>query len=589
MATTLLHIPRFYRKQSDVAVFLVWMTATLLFMPFCAMDKAHKLSAQTPQKNEKTGEKAKVEQPLELPEFVITGVESLDVPGGSKQTPKLPPKLNTNELQRFNPLDKLSFSLLPQAAMPRLNLPMQERNGFLKGEFGMFITPSIDAGYRAVLGNFDLTANAGATFSNGHLRNADFSDIYGQISSSYLAPEKFLFFGGSRTDSYIRARHRSYKFFAMADTSRPTLERTALTISGGVQTVGAFEDWVYDMGVSTDFLGLQTSEFSGRLERENLTNYIFKGHILAKKIIDEWAFGGTINAQTQGFAGAPTFDFLLTPSIVVEFRNTQKTTELLFQGGANITSLASQTILPTATVNAALHLGSGLSLYADAFSGMRMNTPFEIFAVNPYFSVLELQFPIINPSSFGFFWNHTLYDAKLSLRFQPSTHFAFTLGGRSEAHQGAISFLATNRNGEVDIARDTTSIHRVFAEGAFMPDSSNTLTARINANASLSVKFGSVPFLAPLEASLEYRRYWIPTLSTTLTGVYIAERNHGAIFSTLRILPAFVDIRLHAEYHISPQFSVYARATNLLNQPIFIWDGYQERGIFAALGVMFVF
>ena len=540
-----------------------------------------KSDKEKPEKPDKT----KAEHPLELPEFVITGVEALDVPGGAKQSPKLPAKLTTSDLYRFNPLDKISFALLPQTPLPRLSLPAQERSGFLKGEFGMFTTPSIDAGYHAVLGNFDLNANAGATFSNGHLLNADFSDVYGSLKSTYLAPEKFLFFGGSRTDTYLKSRHRAYKFFGARDTLLPVPNRTALTISGGIQTVGAFEGWVYDMGANADFLHLTTEglRFYFPLMENNL---LLNGHILGKKVLGEWAFGGSIDANTQ-FTGSDLrfAGVILSPTVLTEFRNASKTTELKLQGGI-LASPSFSRIYPTGRLNAALHLGSGLALFAHAFSGIRFNSLFSLIAQNPY-STAEV-FSITSPV--GYYVNYFLYDAHLYLRFQPSSQLSFTVGAHSEAHQGAISFVE-NFIGGIGGANDSTSIHRIFAETALLLDSSNTLTARINANFSSSARFGTVPYLAPLEASLEYRRYWLPALSTTLTGLYIGDRTNGGLrgLSERRILPAFADIRLHVEYHFSPQFSIYARGTNLLNQPIFMWDGYRERGIFAALGAMLTF
>lgn len=588
-------------SKKFVAVFLAGITATLFFAPCLSLSQSSNKPETKPEPKSETKpdskpDKAKVEQPLELPEFVITGVESLDVPGGSKQAPKLPQKLTTSDLQRFNPLDKLSFSVLPQASMPRLNLPSQERSGFVKGEFGMFTTPSIDAGYRVVLGNFDLSANAGGIFSNGHLPNADFTDFYGQIASTYLAPEKFLLFGGSRTDTYIKARHRSYKFFGADNISASAIQRGNFTIAGGVQTIGNYEGWVYDMGADIQSLSSQTNEITSLTSIA--VNTVVSGHLLGKKILGEWGIGGSMAAKIVLAGTQGTSQYLLSPTIVAEVRSAAKTFEAEIQGGVQVHSIGTAQgntttlVLPNININTSIHAGSVVSLTLNAFSGVRMNTLLNVVAENPYcpffVSSSTMQqnpvlFPAVQPT-----WS--LYDASLYARFQAHPSFSLTLGGRSAMKQNDIVFGANNRIGEIAVHLDTTSIHRFFAETAFFADSNNTITARFNAQFGSSVKFGAVPYLAPLEASLEYRRFWIPALSTVLTGVYMGERINGSVRSSeSRIIPAFVDLRLNIEYRFSSQFSLYARGANLLNQPVFLWDGYQERGIFAALGAMLTF
>jgi hypothetical protein len=50
-------------------------------------------------------------------------------------------------------------------------------------------------------------------------------------------------------------------------------------------------------------------------------------------------------------------------------------------------------------------------------------------------------------------------------------------------------------------------------------------------------------------------------------------------------LPSFADLRLSATWKIKPSVHLFVRGENLLNQTIFLWDGYQERGIFGTVGV----
>jgi hypothetical protein len=557
----------------NVALALV-VSATLLF------GHAH---AQTspPEKAEKNKpDKTKAVQPLELPEFVITGVESLDVPGGAKQVPKPVPKLTLQQISHFNPLDKQPFTLLPAAPISPTLLAQQEKNGFVQGEFGMFITPSVEAGYRAVFGNFDLNANAGIVLSNGYRPNTDFTDIHADIESSYLAPEKFFFFGGSRTETRIRVRNRNYKFFGADSTAFPESapQRNVLNLEAGVQTVGNFEGWQYDMGASVE------SALLSSVHENTLVN----GHIAAKTSLGAFSLGGKADVQLQGVIVRPFAErYWLAPSILAGYNVSDFS--LSAEVGVHTVSTGFVNILrPSANLKAAFAASSLLTLELSALTGIRPNSFLRALGQNPY----TLSISGGAAANDIYYFETVLYDFSVLMRFHPSQYIGLTVGSELENCDFAMVYGRTNRDGGFAPEYRLTNIVRLFAELDGNITASDNIKARLNARFGGSRVVGiaqnqgtDVPYLSPFDASLQYRRQWLSQLHSIVEGVYVSEQSPG----TGKNLPAYFDLRLKAEYQITNAISVYARGTNLLNQSIFLWQGYQERGIFIAAGFVMTF
>ncbi len=524
-------------------------------------------------------DKTKAEQPLELPEFVITGVESLDVPGGAKQSPKPASKLTQQDIRRFNPLDKQSFSLLPMQSIGRMLLPQQEKDGFVRGEFGMFITPSLEAGYRAVLGNFDLNANAAFTLSNGHRRNADFTDAALNLASTYLAPEKFFFFGGSRTDTRLSVHNRSYKFFGADSATFPETapERSLLRLEADVQTVGSFENWQYDMGAS-----LESALLSG-----SHANTALKGHISAQTTLGALHLGGKTDvALVQSSKGALGEQYRFAPCLLVGYR--ADGFALSAELGAHIVNDgfdgSGTTVRPAAMLQARLAASDVVTLELSGMTGVRPRYLIDALRINPYV-------PIALASALPqYYFERVLYDVTASARVQPTRNIAFTLGGSASRTDAAMLFQPTAVNGEISPLFASTSIIGTFAEAYLQFTENDILTTRINARFGMrfsptgTVEQG-VPYLIPIEGRVVYRRAWLPQLETQVEAVYVGNRTVLASPD----LPAYWDVRLNAEYRITQSISVYARGTNLLNQQITLWQRYQERGIFIALGFVITF
>jgi len=559
---------------------------------------AQTTSTKPSEKSDKTDKNK--EQPLELPEFVITGVEAIDVPGGTKQRPAPTPRLSAEELNRLNPLEKQTLKMLPPPRLPELALAKQAFQGFVRGEFGMFLTPSLEAGYHAVWNDFDLYARVASVGSAGHLPNADFLNVSAEVQSSYIAADKFFFFGGSKTDSHLRFRAQQYQFFGEDITSGNSLYRAVTSVGGGLQTHGTFESLAYSMGASFDHLGLGLQWFDGV---SIATQSLARGNLLLKTPLDAtkqlWLGGRTaIDLQVLSLPSATLYFWETTAQ--AEYSTPQASSSsdaasLRVTAELGVQVLRSQPRPEEATnsteflanINAELRASPLLTVRGGFRTGSVPNSYHTMLHDNPY----------LHERAFVQY-SRSLYDIRLQAFIHPSSALTFALGGRLHSVERYRAFSTAR-----DIALRGIGFGVLYMNAVLTSVDAELLwllsrTDRLSINAVYTDATPGtprqgvrqpdvVPYIAPLHCALDYERWWTDSFSTTLGVLYVGER-WGSAFEGV-VLPSFVNLRLGAHYGFSERLSAFVRSENLLNQRIVLWQGYQERGVFVSVGATFKF
>jgi hypothetical protein len=587
------------------------------------------LSAQT--KDTAKQERAK---PLELPEFVIEGKAELDIPGGSKRSPRMQPKLSPEQLERYNGIEKTPPRLATIVALPETSLPEQEYNGFVRGSIGMFFTPQVDAGMRFTPGDFHLNLIGGATYSQGHRTNADFMRGYAEISSRYTAPKKFFFFGGSVTESWIKFRTQSYKLFAVGDSAP---QRTWTDISAGIATSGSYENIHFEMGTSVQgmMIAQDTSNLptrSGQILRTTgqQTAWLLKGHLGANTLIaPDTRLGLRMNAllQTAQWRLPLSWQPSLFPFTSIAVNETHPLIEALAtfsvqKDGYSIDASAGyqfirdsryltqerlglagelpSTSYITMNLSGEVRFSPLVSLRIRAHRGAEHTMQTDIMQANPYSSLADAG------------WVASIVNINLQsdLVLHPSRTLDITMGGGYKTYQqyafpGANSIIiagspstppATFQTGEFStrfVLQPTILQIRTSLLWKFSPDDAFS-TSLLYQKSSVPTITSSpaLPFLPDITVNADYRREWSDQFSTMVSFQYISERagtapllTQNPINISLLQLPSFADLRLSATWKLKPSVHLFVRGENLLNQTIFLWDGYQERGIFGTVGV----
>jgi hypothetical protein len=104
-------------------------------------------------------------------------------------------------------------------------------------------------------------------------------------------------------------------------------------------------------------------------------------------------------------------------------------------------------------------------------------------------------------------------------------------------------------------------------------------------NSQLSDFEGSVPLLPSIKAGVTWDMKWNNDIQSVFSAEYIGERSIDKK-STIS-LPAYVMVNLQCNYALPYNMKGYIRLDNILNSKVYLWNGFQERGIFIALGLKY--
>ncbi len=503
------------------------------------------------------------DDPVELPMVVIEGTEKISVPGGVKKIPAIEVRLSQNELNALNSLEKYPPSLLPAHALPTLqSTPTTAYNGFVRGQFGMYITPDIQAGYRTAFSGFDIYARGGIELSDGHVDNSSYSKGFAHISAGYLAPEKYWLFGGSKTDSYFRYAGKSYNLYA--DSLAP--ERSVREFDLGLTVRGTYEGFGYSAGAGIDNMVMTQ-------DRDVSHSSLF-GYLAVNQLWSGVRIGGrlALNFRTLRGTGynfieaAATGEYLSGPLLLAA--------EAGVQTGANTTDETQ--LAPLLRGRAELRIDNNLTLRGRFGVGLQDRSYRSFLQQNPYIDdSSDVRYASVMPELGGYILYH------------PSVRLLLSGGVTVRMLQDMPVFLSTGRS-TFRLDYLDASVLEASGEATIALDSTNKLVGSlILRSASLSDSSGAVPYIAPVELGAEYERLWTPEFSTTIglqyTGARYADLNESVE------LDGYLNAHIAASYTISNRLSVFARIENLTGSSIYLWEGYRERGLFGSAGLTWQF
>lgn len=502
------------------------------------------------------------DDPVELATIVIQGTEAVDIPGGTKQGPKKTPQLSRERLDSLNTLEKHTAIRLPAVSLPTHSLVRPIANGFVKGEVGQYLTPLIDAGYGFALGGYRLEANGGIEASNGHVANADYFNAHAALDAEYIAPEKFIFFGGSKTRTFMRFDRYAHELFALQNP----LQRTRTHFILGVQTNGAYNGYTYNIGGDWGSSSLAQSN-------DAATNNQLHGFLGATKKIGGFVVGADANVRfhTLRGSGLHLIDVLGTGEYTID--------QFLVKGSAGLQSYtnADGTTFGAFAVKAKADysLNSSISIGGFLRSGLVENSFIDVMRMNPYSSgTTVIEYPRENIVVGGQLWYHPL--EKISAMVQASF-----------GSIGNFALWSSMGNGTFGIRYADVTTIQMQAELSYSLDENNLITGNLQARSVQTVDENTLPYIAPVQTSVRWDRVWSDKVNTQLTATYIGVRSTGT--TVVKQLPGYVDISLRSSYSLTNTLQFYARLDNLINANVMVWEGYKERGIFFAAGVVWSF
>ncbi|MBM4150864.1 MAG: TonB-dependent receptor [Ignavibacteria bacterium] len=511
------------------------------------------------------------DQQLDLQEFVITGKTNAEIKGGLKMKPSKPGTLSKAELDSINTDVKIPVPLLPAVPLPSSALKPYSVQGYVKGEFGIFVTPNINAGYSFSTGGYAVDIFGNVERSSGHIDNADFTKTGISLRASYDAPKKFVFFGGSRTESGFSYSNKSFQLFG-AD-KQFVLKRTMNDVGAHVDVKGIIGDYSYAMGAEWQSLSIETdvSTFSdARIKGfADITMPLIGMPITTSLLVDLHSYGEDSDYNLLQ-AGASTI---------------WTSGDITIRGGAGLQSAMNSQGIQFGAVSLLgdidYRLSSEFTAYMQIRSGLNNTSLAQMLAINPYL----MNNPVIS-------FRRDDIDIAPMLQWHPSIDLSSSIkiSYRSSSN---IPVIVPN---SLEVGKfagfDIDYISGTLLDMRFETQWKAWVHSTIGGFASYTYSSQAdqdiaIPMIAPLTIGLRYERMWTSSLQSVFSIEHIGSRTID--IKGQNEIPSYIMANARLNYTIQKDFEAYLRIDNILNASVYLWNRFRERGTFVALGARYLF
>lgn len=506
---------------------------------------------------------------IDLPEFLITGNESINLPEFSKTT------LDENRL--YDASARKPGPGAREASSTQLGIATKEQvrlrgsdeglAGKIIAGYGSFTTPFFDGWFGKSFSNSDFLLKGGYRSSYGHVANADYRNGYSTVSAGVNLPEDASFLGGSRVQGSIGFQGESYRLYGSAN---PFPQRTQNRFTSGLTLNGSMvEPFSYVANVHFRNLLAKDSlrsrqtvvagEFTGSGDIGRLT---LKGDLsLWGDFYDAPSDPGNPHYSSLSIGGRYRFDapFEVTGGgIMSVFR------------GSDTKSLVR--VYPRLGVS--WFASSAVTLFASFEPYVQRNGLAQMLDANPYlFNDVRIRHQeVFNNFSIGAESEFTRkIKSRISFTYKRVNNFPIFFDPTGEK-VWAVEYFGTTRilSFQGDLFADLTDADYI-AGSLLLRSSKNSGTDK------------TVPYLPSAQLTGTYQHRFPFGLLLGASVKLVGQQYVDA--GNLQSLSAFTLVDVHGEFTIVRGLSIIGTLTNAFNTPFVWWEGYAGQNRFASLAL----
>lgn len=521
------------------------------------------INAQTP----KTENTPQQQPPIELNRLIIEGIERVNVKAGSKQLPIPQTRLSPQELDSLNPLEKQPSLLIPPPQLPSaLSFPIIP-NGYLEGDFGLFSTYDLKAGYRHNFKGYELYGKFGVEGSGGEYKNSDYTKLNINLNSDYIAPDYFWIFGGSRTLTRLNGNYHDFKLYGMDSA----IARRSFDLQLNLESKGNFEGVIFATGgeIATLQINQKDANFF-----ENRLN----GYLKAYTHYNNYAFGGKIDLNLGNWNGDQLSIHQLIGTGSMYFERITLEGEFGYQLAVN--SRNNIQSMPTLKLGMSYLPNLDFTVKAEFYTGLEKSFAREYFLQNPYF---ELNTDIIYPRANAIMKGLITYapDVKKSITISGSLNFY-------EHYPIFNSITEGVQNNSIYLLFETANIIKLSTEGYWEITNNSALNGLFGVNiAIMDYQSNIVPYIPKIYGMLNYRITLFDILKPEI-GIFYNSPRYADKNNKIE-LNSYFNLYAKARLQLLENLSVKLEMNNLTGNNNFVWKGYKEFGLFGKIGILWQF
>jgi outer membrane receptor protein involved in Fe transport len=513
---------------------------------------------------------------IELPEFLITGQETIDLPVSSKSIVE---EERVLILTSPSPGRKDVDVTLASKQQKDIASPVGRMDGRVLAGFGNYVTPSLEGWFGKNYGEGAVLFHADFASSNGHVANAQWQKTGVGVHGDYLSPQSFGFVGGSRLNGGFGFSGESYRAYGSINPSQlRTLNDVHVNfgLSSRVSNSEELENQVtYSGGVAWNRVALDDSANASESEFGVSGNAVMQRKSYQLFGIAEYKVAGvtmplppSLDAHSpQWLALRISGKTFITPSL----QGSLTVQQFVYRGSI---SSSSGRFYPN--IELRYFVNDAVTLYANYTPTVERNTLGSLVQMNKYVrNMLELQ-PSEIPVSFSLGSEISLSDnlrGRGVFNYRRVQEFPVYIELNS-AKVWDVMYLPDVRV----ISFDAQATYQ------FSQKNNGSLIVTFNSTAEKDSS-NSVPNVPSLTLAATDRHAFDNGVVLAVFAEYVSKR--WTDFAHSNANAGYVTFGGRGEYQLFDNFRMFLQVNNFLNQQYYVWDGYVERPLFVSLGVTY--
>ena len=569
------------RLSERLSLLQQWMTTFVLLIVIVTV-----LSAQEPEKKEAAKKEVdlqnvqtpKANAPLpkiDLPEFVITGNEKIDLNIETKNeddqdrifSPAIPAlsERSMNVGEALTPKQVKTFTKTPSAM-----------NGKVFAGFGFYGTPQFNGWFGQYDPASSFVLNGYYSESNGHLPDAGFWKGGFGLRGSYTLPDSLSLLPLGQLSGELKYGREAYRAYGSSSPFR-VRDLSGIEVSGGIGSRYALP---YKSMSGVDYSARIGGGFfsTGDIVKSSETEFFVSGNATTK--ILETAFRASVEYRISGYTMALPgvqsghwFVFrtdgrqMILPLLQLSFSIQQ----IFYRGNVGP---ANGRLYPSIDLRYAFT--EQASMYAGFAPTVERNSLSSLFKENRYSNAIATVVP-----------TDIRVHAYMGMEFSPIEEVIVTARGsykhlnnyatfydKDSAKVWEVLYLSGIRSTKFDLSalyrlNEKQNVTAYATVQSVQQKDSTKMLPHLPKYIIGSVYHHFFDIGVHAEAFVEYHSFrYTDFLSTN--------KNPGYLTSGIK-----------AEIEMFNQFRGYTEINNLFDQRYYIWNGYQERTIFVMLGISY--
>ncbi len=532
---------------------------------------------EPPQRDVTVPDQTKAPLPkIDLPEFLITGQETIDLPVSSKsifEEDKV--YIPGTEV----PGQKDAGADVEAKQQKDFAEPAGQMNGKVIGGMGNYTSPFMEGWFGKNYDGGGVLFQANYASSSGQVTDANWQKTGIGIQGNYLSPQSFGMLAGSRLNGGLNFSGETYRAYGSADPSQQrTLNDVRVNLGLASRTTGAdILDEPLDYSARISWRGTSLNDSLNSSQDDFgllLSGSTRKNDIQLHGSLEYVASGVSMQLPANAETHSPQwFDLRLSGEklFLPELQASLTLQQFIYQGNL---SAASGRFYPGAQLR--YFMSDAATVYLSIAPTVERNTLASLVNADKYIrNVLELR-PSEVPFAFTLGSEYTFSDkfsGDGSLSYSSIRDFPVFIELNS-AKVWDVMYLP-----KVDVARLTLEGSYTFTQ-----ENSATVTGSLNSTHAQDLS-NTAPNIPMLTVSGVYRRSFSSGIAAEIFAEYFSKRWKDFAHSGANA--GHIDVGGKVEYQLLDDLRAVMQLDNILDGQYDVWDGYVERPLFISLGVTY--